>query len=307
MTQLTSRIFSCTCTTPREYSYRFSRGVHADTTVPGSLYLLRASHPDTPLELIGAVKLADKYVMSTIRSAMVKRVIMDWPTTLDQWDVHQHELRNLNRQIFQIGPGHPQYFVVARHTPEPVAAITFARAHGCPELLPAALYRLASIEVANDWDTELSQVFNRSTAVLFARWSLCDREDLLRYAHGRQTFAYYHATVYARLRAGEPLAYECDARWTIDGPPDGCYLHNPEVPSPCYYFLYILSELRWGRVPTHDPLQGLLDLLDYGGLETLKEACPTGLCVHCEEDFSSWVDKERRELWGRLPAFFKLT
>ncbi|KAL1938682.1 hypothetical protein VTO73DRAFT_11285 [Trametes versicolor] len=272
-----------------------------------SLYLLRASHPDTPLELIGAVKLADKYVMSTIRSAMVKRVAMDWPTTVDQWDVHQHELRNLSRQILQIGPGHPRYFVVAHHTPEPVAAINFARAHGCTEILPAAFYRLASIDVANDWDTVLSQLFNCSTTVLFARWSLCDKEDLLRYAHGRQSFAYYHATVYARLRAGEPLAYECDAQWTVDGPPDGCYLHNPpEVPTPCYYFLYILSELRWGRVPTYDPLQGLLDLLDYGGLETLKEACPTGLCAHCEEDFSSWVDKERRELWGRLPVFFKL-
>lgn len=54
---------------------------------PFSEYLLRPCHPDTPLELRGAVRLAGKYLMDQARADMIKRVTMDWPVTLQDWDV----------------------------------------------------------------------------------------------------------------------------------------------------------------------------------------------------------------------------
>ncbi|OJT06746.1 hypothetical protein TRAPUB_2399 [Trametes pubescens] len=94
-----------------------------------SQYLLRSSHPDTALELYGAAKLADKYMMNTVRSAMVKRVAMDWPTTRDEWDARQTGIQNLRSKavLDRPRPGkRPRKLILALRTPEPVSAIMFA-------------------------------------------------------------------------------------------------------------------------------------------------------------------------------------
>lgn len=169
-----------------------------------SQYLLRSSHPDTALELYGAAKLAEKYMMRAVRSAMVKRVAMDWPTTLEEWDARQTKIQNLKDKIDQPPHKRSRKVILALRTPEPVSAIRFAQAHGCPEILPAAFYRLATIDVANDWD--LVPQISQSNGELYARWSLCDKENLLRYMPDRRALEEYHASLYQRLSYTEPLA-----------------------------------------------------------------------------------------------------
>ncbi|OJT03255.1 hypothetical protein TRAPUB_6160 [Trametes pubescens] len=56
-----------------------------------SRYLLRSSGPDTPLELRGLLTFADKVLCNSVRSALIKRVVLDWPTSLEQWDVRESE------------------------------------------------------------------------------------------------------------------------------------------------------------------------------------------------------------------------
>ncbi|OJT06747.1 hypothetical protein TRAPUB_2400 [Trametes pubescens] len=267
-----------------------------------SRYLLRASHPDTPLELIGAAKLADKYVMPRVRAAMVRRVAMDWPTTVDQWDVRQAEIRALEELITRAD--YPRYIVVAQRTPEPVAAINFAHAHGCPEILPAAFYRLATINVGKEWS--LLDQFPHPSVTLFARWPLCANEDLLRCMRGEQALADYHAAVYERIRSAEPLAERCRAPYGVGG---GYWNGRPSALSQCAHFLQTLCEARWGQVPTDDPLKALADLLDYRS--TMDDFLPVGafsagLCDECEAELALWVTQERMALWGRLSDHFKL-
>ncbi|EIW56245.1 uncharacterized protein TRAVEDRAFT_22549 [Trametes versicolor FP-101664 SS1] len=270
-----------------------------------SRYLLRNSHPDTPLELLGAARLADKYVMPTVRAAMVRRVTMDWPTTVSQWDIHQARIRAMEELITR--PDYPQYIVMARLTPEPVAAINFAHAHGCPELLPAAFYHLASIDVGNDW-TVLDQ-FPHPSARLFARWPLCANEDLLRCMRGKQALAEYHTAVYTRLKNAEPLAEDCKSLYWVPGGAVGQqwdWNGRPSPRSPCAHCMHTLCEMGWGQVPMDDPLRALADLIDYRNIEDLTRACPAGLCVDCEAELALWVTKERMALWGRLSDYFKL-
>ena len=40
--------------------------------------------------------------------------------------------------------------------PEPVSAIVFAQEFGCPEILPAAFYRLLQIDFNDDWSLRAS-------------------------------------------------------------------------------------------------------------------------------------------------------
>ncbi|OJT03824.1 hypothetical protein TRAPUB_5513 [Trametes pubescens] len=62
-----------------------------------SEYLLRPSHSDTPVELRGAVKLAGKYLLDNASADIIRRVTMDWPTTLDEWDILENERRGRRR------------------------------------------------------------------------------------------------------------------------------------------------------------------------------------------------------------------
>lgn len=139
--------------------------------------------PNTPLTVSGVLRLAGKYLIQPLYHRLVQQVCDDWPTTLDDYDVQQAEL-DMFRQVTS---GHgPHKFTpdggrLADVIPEPVSAILFAQEFDCPQILPAAFYSLSLIPLTDDWDDKSDWPPNPR-----ARWSLFDRENLLRYTRGCQ-------------------------------------------------------------------------------------------------------------------------
>lgn len=278
-----------------------------------SEYLLRPSHPDTPIELRGAVKLAEKYLFDGARADMIKRVTMDWPVTLDEWDIRASEFQGLRHVVCS------KYFhrrrtttkcadALADRVPEPISTILFAQENRCTDILPAAFYRLASIDTKKgDWRED------RSGSYVLARWSLANTFILFRYIQGRQALEEYHRQVAFKLSRGVMISKNCVPLWlaaTFGPADDEEHDHPPEEETrkeyPCLDFLWTLSDAEWGTTATYDPLSTLLKLDNDDKLEKVKQTCPNGLCIDCQSRLRSWVKTEREALWERLPKYFDL-
>lgn len=303
--RMTCLIFSYMCIVPRKVFFHFARSCITLLMLLPSEYLLRPSHPDTPVKLRGAVRLASKYMFDNARADMIKRVTMDWPVTLDQWDVREGERQSLMRVAYD---HHSNQSAgrrnLAEHTPEPVSAIVFAQEHGCAEILPAAFYRLASLDIGNGWENK-----NRVHADPDrARWALCDKENLVRYIQGRSALEEYHHTVAQQLTDGDMINTSCFPEYMSDtGPirPGDRFEGNIEE-YPCFHFIWTLRDVVWGWRVSLDPLTALSKLEDCDKLDRMKDRCPYGLCERCEGFFREWIREERVSLWKKLPGFFQL-
>lgn len=271
-----------------------------------SEYLLRPCHPDTPIELRGAVRLAGKYLMDQARADMIKRVTMDWPSTLEDWDAREDGNAVHSRYYWQSGD---QSATWSNHTSEPVSAIVFAQENGCTEILPVAFYRLASIDIDDEWGTANTYQPDPRRR---ARWSLCDKDNLVRWIRGRKTIEARHRLITTDLSRGVMLRTQCLPWWVVD-PLNDIYDEpapvDPDMADyPCLDYLWTLRDTVWKILPAYDPLQALsqLDPHDYYTLNRLKDTCPDGLCDECRYEFERWLREERVEIWKRLPQIFKL-
>lgn len=271
-----------------------------------SEYLLRPSHSDTPIELRGAVKLAGKYLLDNVCAYMIRRVTMDWPTTLDAWDIAENERRGRRRMAESQYRSSADYVALADRTPEPVVAIVFAQENGCPEILPAAFYRLASIEITDDWSGTQPAPGSVRYPRPRARWALCEKDNLVRWIKGRQALEDYTRDVAYELKDGGMLETAPSCRpWWIDNPELVAQAVEPDRgESPCLDYLRTLCALLWDKQSKHDPLAALLDLEIGDYPSELAKTCPGGLCQGCHGDFGRWIFRERRRLWNMLPAFF---
>lgn len=277
-----------------------------------SEYLLRPSHPDTAFELRGAARLAGKYRLDNVRSDMVKRVVMDWPTSADDWVTHQAQFQALKRTVDnQIRADREVNIIIrlADRTPEPVSAILFAQEHGCTEILPAAFYRLASTELEMEWGSEYLH-----DSYLKARWPLCDRDNLARWVKGRNALERYHPHFTTELITADMLDTrpQCRPLWAdnVEDPRDVDVDIEEDVKKyPCFRFLWTLGKaMRDIKLLLHDPLTELADIESYVIDERVKKTSVggSGLCEDCYEEFAKWLDGERTRLWVRLPDIFGL-
>lgn len=271
-------------------------------------YLLRPSHSDTPVELRGAVKLAGKYLLDNASADIIRRVTMDWPTTLDEWDILENERRGRRRMADSQYRSGAECIALADRTPEPVAAIVFAQENGCTEILPAAFYRLASIEITDDWSGTQPAPGSLRHPRPRARWALCEKDNLMRRIKGRQALEDYIHDVTYELKDGSMLETAPSCRpWWIDNPELVAQAVEPDrVESPCLDYLRMLCALVWDKQSKNDPLAALLDLEIGNYPPELDKTCPEGLCQGCHRDFGRWVFRERRHLWKIIPAFFDL-
>ncbi|KAL1938715.1 hypothetical protein VTO73DRAFT_11318 [Trametes versicolor] len=188
---------------------------------------------------------------------MIKRVTMDWPLTLDEWDVREG--------AYAVCDKLSESAAWVDRTPEPMSAIVFAQEHGCTEILPAAFYRLACIDIDGEWGVD-----GASRALRRARWSLCDKDNLVRWAKGRKALEARHRAVAQALTDGAMLGRQECVPWWIFNPPD---LMDPDderfVPdatkNPCMHFFWTLRDVVWGtRLQTYN-LLGELSKLDLDG------------------------------------------
>ncbi|KAI0685438.1 hypothetical protein C8T65DRAFT_712639 [Cerioporus squamosus] len=244
--------------------------------------------PDTPVVLGGVIRIADKYLIEPLRDRLIKQVPTDWPTTLQEWD-------RFDAEISAIQKGDK---TVCDLIPEPVSAILFAQEFDCPRMLPAAFYQLSRINYAHVWQNADRP---RLAKVPVARWSLLDKDNLVRCMHGFQKLDDY------RLHVLHLLSPECC--------PQEAWFYQEEYEavkanSSCFAFLNQLILVVWDKRRSEcqrDPLRLLSDCLDYLQFPELsREHFPNGLCDHCVKSFRETIPEERRKLWGELPKYFRL-
>lgn len=240
--------------------------------------------PNTPLVVPGVIRLADKYCIEALREHLIKVVVADWPTSLQEWDVFQIEIQAVKERlaIKNGGKKGPELEHLCNYIPEPASAIVFAQEFGCPEILPAAYYQLLSISPHFEWDSDWKKM------ALVARWSLLDRDTLLRCMKGFETVICYRPTPFQLLSLG------CYPSITYEDEPEA--LRN----SPCYSFLKQMIGSVW------DSRTGMLrkDPLDFLS-KCLEDDRSRGnyrdeLCDECCASLPDKLANLRQKLWNNL-------
>ena len=269
-----------------------------------SALVFKRNDPNTPIAVTSVARLADKYLIESLHRRLVEQVCGDWPTTLTEHDSKQGELDVLRKEALSIlynprpdpDSNDPQPRL-ADSIPEPASAILFAREFpGCAQILPAAFYTLSLIPIAYDWSS-------RMTYCPLARWSLLDRENLLRCMHGCQA-----------LRRYRPRALRFMSQYCVHADDIG------DTDTPCYRFATRLFVTVFDRVdseeglaapattPTHpDPLRLLGKCARYSEMpELAEERCPDQLCEACQHAMGKELVEERKRVWGELPKYFNI-
>ncbi|RDX52303.1 hypothetical protein OH76DRAFT_204983 [Lentinus brumalis] len=255
--------------------------------------------PDKALKVSGVIRLADKYLLEPLHDHLVQEVASDWPTTLEEWGVRNAELQAIRNVIFM-----QKTTKVSRFIPEPVSAILFAQEFGCPQILPSAFYQLAQINFKDTWDTLDREVSlfdwdaQRINNTPVARWSLLEKDNLVRCLHGFQSIDDF------RPEEHFLLSEHCFP--TRERPDEDDY-DVLRKQSKCYAYLCELVKVVWGKGGRRNPLQLLLECLDYEKYPELsKERFPEGLCGHCRESLPTEIARERGQVWRSLPRYFML-
>ncbi|RPD60552.1 hypothetical protein L226DRAFT_559712 [Lentinus tigrinus ALCF2SS1-7] len=251
--------------------------------------------PSIPLVVSGAIRIADKYLIESLRDRLVKQVCADWPTTLQEWDQFDAELSVIRKNEAAF----------CELIPEPISAILFAQEFGCTQILPAAFYQLSRIIYGYEWDN--AEMRELMTLCPLARWSLLDKDpaNLVRCLRGFQELDNFY------LDAFELLSAECRDMYMVDS--EDMSEDQAEDRSPCVPFLDRLISLVWEKrrrdsLWNRDPLRFLQECINcLQRPELSKEYFPKGLCKHCSDSLRSTIRDRRRDIWELLPQYFNLT
>ncbi|RDX52335.1 hypothetical protein OH76DRAFT_1345701 [Lentinus brumalis] len=253
--------------------------------------------PNTPLIIGGAIRIADKYLIEPLRDHLVKQVPAAWPTTLKEWDRFDDEISAIRKDVPQ-NPPTEHTISVCDLIPEPVSAILFAQEFGCPEILPAAFYQLSRIKYTDNWDDQgKRRVY---PTVPQARWSLLEKENLVRCMHGFQKLDDFFPDAF------DSLSVDCRESYIdFDG--------RGAAGSSCLPFIQRLFSLAWEQRRSvtiyswqRDPLRMLRECIDFRKFPELSTERPKGLCERCNDSLQSVIEERRKELWEHLPEYFKL-
>lgn len=253
--------------------------------------VFRRHDPDVPPAVSGVIRLADKYLIEPLHRRLVREVRGAWPTTIIDYDIKQAEIESVS--VLPLNARLKYGGRLADVIPEPASAILFAQEFNCPEILPAAFYTLSLIPVAHDWDDgQLDWELQRYEPL--ARWSILDRENLVRYLHGCQSLNQY------RPRITHFMCNECRDPFGMEEP----------VSNRCYQYIKRLFEVVWDHGPsqTHgDPLRLLAKCYKFRDMPELsKEHLPDGICEDCDLFLDNGLPDERKKVWGSLAERFKL-
>ncbi|KAL1938734.1 hypothetical protein VTO73DRAFT_11337 [Trametes versicolor] len=267
---------------------------------PSHYYLSRRSRRyKTALELSGIVRLADKYLLDSLRADLVQRVVDEWPKDILEWDIREAELEKIKTAIMCGTQEQSSYYMDCM--PEPASAIMFAEEFGCREVLPAAFCSLARVGIHNEW--EKAHEGGGYTSMLFARWTCLDSKNLLRFIRGCEYLDRHHESISQCIQDGVMLSPSCMPWWTLEKPVDHSRARDDE-PYPCLRFIKRLRDAEWAGYYVHDPMGGLQTLLDCTSAPS--NAFLRDLCGSCHGTFRRWVRDQRNSVWKRMPRIFEL-
>lgn len=224
----------------------------------------------------------------------MKRVVADWPCTLQEWDRQEAEISAMANAGTTSGKPCSK---LSRSVPEPVAAIAFALEFGCTEVLPAAFYTLSRIPINCDWDRARPP---GESSVRLARWSMLESHNFIRFLRGCSALDSYCE------RQRNPyltplLSVDCEAKEEDSEDEDDDWFETP-----CRDYLAQLFDAIWTSTPLRDPLRSLKDLAEPERFRSTIKKCPEGLCWPCQGKLRRWMVAERKREWAALVGYFEL-
>lgn len=259
-----------------------------------SFFSIPRYHPDTPIRLRGAMKLATKYEIDSVRKRIIEIMEDSWPTTYERWAVFSAGMTRI-RQLAWWNPTYPDH-VCRVLIPEPAAAISFAQEFDIPTILPFAYYTLACISIYAEWkeDSDIGcWSTDRPGAPCAARWGLVDRTGMRMVMEGRENICQrFHS-----------LLPENATLWSS--------LRNPERYGNCT--TCVVQKIpglvnKWRQeyfacdVTCSDGFADILHRLEQLSQAAMKcDACPS-----CQGRMFEIIKTPQAELWARLPGFFGL-
>lgn len=228
-----------------------------------------------PLDVLGILKLANKYQVKSVRTVILRCLMEAWPQALDDWD---HQRRMLDMAAKQCAAayregGRVRGKYLDEMFPEPASALWLAVECHVPQLVPITLYQLALVNKACEWGEvpEEHLRWGRRTA----RWALVEGPISVHAQRGREKLE--------RLSLGGHGVLLDRAR--------DCWM------SPCSRALEALRRLR------RDDLDYLYTLKMLEDQAAEKEV---GLCTKCRPRTLAAIRRHRQEIWNNLPVFFDL-
>lgn len=253
--------------------------------------------PDRPLgqrtfDFVSSVaKMAKKYVMVRLLDSMIEKVTMDWPDTLDKWDLIQAQISGARDYLIKrrteddmAGP-YPNEFIA-----EPAAVIQFAHEYAQPDMLPAAFYRLSCLDhlydtfpepEAEGYDVPGSGEPNFRSSCLQAedyKALHLGETDIKAWVRGMAYQHYWLPRFDGNCRGGEQY------RWTCKS---STWWEEKIKPEFLRLLIWDTGDVLW-------LIQGFIREL------------PEGLCPTCKAHARSCLQKSRDMFWEMLPNFFRL-
>ena len=230
-----------------------------------------------------------------IRAQLVRKVVNDWPRTLEEWDRHEAEAEVMLAHRLGAYTGH-----IDQRLPEPAAAIRFAEEFKCLEILPAAFLLLSCIEHTSKGEDEY-------TVPRTARRELLHSGDFDRILRGRDKFVAFIE--------GLDTKQLCDLSFDpCDWPTEK--LDPWPTPLPANFEQFPCRTVRWriaerlvtnvSRQNTYNPLLDLKKILGWVETDEAKVglAPGTGLCRTCMQNLERWVLYTRTDFWRCLVWHF---
>ena len=221
-------------------------------------------------EMVGAMSLALKYDVESLRKEIVRQFSSAWPHTLEDWDVLEKK-----REMF--GNDMPRL--------DPAAAIRMARIADMPEVLPLAYYCTIQVYPRRPMIGDGDDLPHEADPEDQIMTHLLTREDLASLALGRESMGIWVAQ----------RAKSCFRTWS-------CHSNSNQRGFVCSQRIH----LRWAEVledvtTKRDILEILREHANWG-MGTFGNI----LCSPCQSVYVDIMRQMRKDLFQDLPQIFGL-
>ena len=221
-------------------------------------------------EIVGAMSLALKYEVESLRKEIVDQLSSAWPRTLEDWDILEKKREMFGSDIARL---------------DPAAAIRMARIADMPEVLPLAYYCTIQVypsrPMSSDSDGSPRETDSEDQVMTY----LLTREDLASLALGRESMAAWVAQ----------HARGCFRTWS-------CHSNSSQHGLVCSQRIH----LRWAEVLEDVALRR--DVLEVLREHAVWGTGTFGsiLCSPCQSAYVDIMRQMRKDFFKDLPQIFRL-
>ncbi|KAF8060681.1 hypothetical protein FPV67DRAFT_1783736 [Lyophyllum atratum] len=251
------------------------------------------------MAIAGVLRLSTKYFVDHLRERCLKRLDLDWPSTLSGWDQRERDATD--------GLGR---YMPRESCPHPILVIELALDLGIPSILAAAFYDLARYGPSKIMTgapfppSAFDRYLYQTQGIPAPRAVILPRPHLRQTLHGRERVQAFMANFIATSLQNRAPA------------PDCMYQYDADPSRPCHesFYFIMLNLLRsvggiaHGRdADTLFTLTQAMEMLSRMDFSDGQRQCGLKMCQPCKVDFAACAIKAREEVWRSLPVWFGLS